>query len=520
VNLPVADGVAFRLNALVHQSDVAGRDGAAYERVGIAPSLAVGLDTPTQLLISFLHQSEWDRPDYGVPWIDIGSAANISHPAPVPPNNFYGFNSDYVRITADIATATVSREFGDAVKLRDQCRYASYQRNYRATNPQILPVIAPAMPLSDLTVTRVGRGGFSTETFLGDQIDLTAAFTTFGVTHALVFGGEFGRQTSDPTVLKYSGIPGTSLLSPNPDQPFAGIATPKTIASFTADTQAVYATDTLTFDDRWEFTAAARLDRFDAAYSNRVPTVTSFNHVDLRPSWRGALVYKATDDLSLYGTYGTSFDPSAEGLSLSASTADLSPERSHTIEAGVKWDFKDRVLFSAALFRTLMVNLREPSPADTSVTILAGNARSEGVELEAQGHVTDRWLVLAGYTYLNASVISSPDADVGARLQNTPRHSVKAWSAYDLANGITIGGGIEYQSSRVPGSFADPNGFLQQVPGYWTASALVKYQVSDSVSVQLNLDNLADERYYDNLDDNHVNVSAGRSARLTLAIHD
>jgi catecholate siderophore receptor len=216
--------------------------------------------------------------------------------------------------------------------------------------------------------------------------------------------------------------------------------------------------------------------------------------------------------------YGTSFDPSAEGLSLSASTADLAPENSHTVETGVKWDPNSKLLLSTALFKTVMNNLREADPTNPALQILAGKARSQGVELQAQGYLTREWLALAGFTYMDASILSSPNGDRGSQLQNAPRENLRLFSAYDLTDRLTVGGSVNYTSSRVPGTVVDGNGFRQRAPGYWTASALARYRVAARVNVQLNVNNIADRRYYDGLDDNHVNVSAGRSAVLSVIV--
>jgi outer membrane receptor for ferric coprogen and ferric-rhodotorulic acid len=77
---------------------------------------------------------------------------------------------------------------------------------------------------------------------------------------------------------------------------------------------------------------------------------------------------------------------------------------------------------------------------------------------------------------------------------------------------------VDASSDRAPSSFADANGYRQRVPGFATVSALARYQVRPGVSLQLNVQNLFDERYYDGLDDKHVNVGAGRSVHLTLAV--
>jgi catecholate siderophore receptor len=518
VNVPVQEGAAFRVTGMAQDGGIAGRDVVHTRRVGIAPSFAVGMNSATQLTISYLYQRQWDKPDYGIPWVDIGPTTNVSHPALVPPDNFYGFQSDYSRVSVNILTASLRSQLAEKIILRNQIRYGVYDQNYREAEPGIKPIIAPGTPLSAIEVTRTERGGRAHQSFLDDQLSFTAAFETFGIQHSLVAGVEAGRQVSEPTVLKFTGVPGTNLITPDEDQVFSGTSTPSSIVRFVANTEALYATDTLLIGEHWELNGAARLDRFDADYRNQVPSPVTLEHTDLIPSWRGAVIYKPIPSISVYGTYGTSFDPSAEGLSLSASTADLAPERSHTAETGVKWDPNKYLLLSGAVFRTVMSNLREASPTDPTIQILAGTARSQGVELQAQGYMTPGWLVLAGFTYLDASILSSPNGDRGSPLQNAPRENLRLFSTFDLSGKLTIGGGVDYSSSRVPGTVVDANGFRQEAPGYWSASALARYMIASRINLQLNVDNIADRRFYDGLDDNHVNVSAGRSVRLSFIV--
>ena len=83
-NLPLegmGEGAAMRINAMAHTSTVAGRDESLQRRWGLAPSLALGLGTPTRLTFSFLHEEAYDRPDYGLPWY-------FGRPAPVNPSNY------------------------------------------------------------------------------------------------------------------------------------------------------------------------------------------------------------------------------------------------------------------------------------------------------------------------------------------------------------------------------------------------------------------------------------------------
>ena len=520
LNLPLSAASALRVNAMLHSSGTAGRDEVYNQRGAFSPMIGFGLGTPTQLTLGVLHQFDWGRPDYGVPWLDIINPVKISHPADGTWRSFYGFKNDYSRDTVDMATFEVRSQLDKTWQVRNQLRYAVFDRSFRATEPGVAALVLPGTPEASISVARTVRGVTSTESLLDDQASLSGRFVLWGITHKLVLGGETGHQTSNPTTYRYANVPGTTLIDPYAATAFSGSVSTKSDVRFSADTAGVYLGDTVEWGRVFEAEGVVRFDRFAAHYANSVPTSVKLDHTDNEPSFRAALIYKPAQAARLYLMWGTSFDPSAEGLSLSASNADLAPERNQTVEAGWKWELHRSALVSAAMFRTVQTNYRETSPLDPTVTTLAGTARSQGVELLAQGRVTPRWLVLAGYTYLDAQIISSPNADLRQPLQNAPRNSVRLFSTYDLTSTFTIGGAFDQSSSRAPSSFRDANGYLQRIPGFATVSALARYQVHAGVSLQLNIQNVFGAHYYDGVDDNHVNVGAARSAHLTLSVRD
>ena len=87
---------------------------------------------------------------------------------------------------------------------------------------------------------------------------------------------------------------------------------------------------------------------------------------DNMPSWRTAIVFKPVLFGSIYFDSGTSFNPSAEALSLSAANANLPPEKNLTYELGTKWELgKNHVSLRSAVFRTNKYNAREPDPTNS-----------------------------------------------------------------------------------------------------------------------------------------------------------
>jgi len=528
VNAPLTDlgpNAAFRMNVMGTDSNVADRDIAENRRFGLAPSLAFGIGTPTRLNLSLYHVSERDKPDYGVPWLDISrpGQANVGFPASVNRSNYYGFkDGNFLDTDATIGTVKLEHDVNDAITLRDQVRYAYYTRNARITEPQVPSILPPTVALSGLTVTRNQITTRSTETFLQNQTDATFRFRTASVDHTLVTGVEVGRETSSPIRTTYTGVPTTPLLAPNPDDQFAGVGTTSTNTDASADSVAFYLLDTVKLTPQWDLIGGMRWDRFASNVSQTVAPATSFSRVDEMPTWRAALVYRPLENGSVYFSTGTSFNPSAEALALTAGTANLPPETTRSYEVGSKWDFlSDALSLRGALFRLEKFNAREPSPNPlfSGQTVLAGQLQVDGFEIELTGRLTDRWQVIGGYTYLDSKLLSGPSTVVvGAPVANAPQHTLATWTVYQLPWwNVQVGGGLNYVSSRLASNTPDTNGFLHYAGGYYTLSAMAKYPLTEQVSLQVNAYNLTNEAFYDQIHPAHIIPGAGRTVLFSTA---
>ena len=139
--------------------------------------------------VSYFDLEAEDVPDYGVPW--FGTA-----PAPVPRQNFYGFDSDYLRTGAHVATFKAEHDVVPAFTVRNTVRYANYTRDFRISEPIVgAPV---GTPLSAINVSFNIWSGKSTEAMLWDQLETVSRFDTGGLKHTLVAGIEGGRESSAP----------------------------------------------------------------------------------------------------------------------------------------------------------------------------------------------------------------------------------------------------------------------------------------------------------------------------------
>ncbi len=247
------------------------------------------------------------------------------------------------------------------------------------------------------------------------------------------------------------------------------------------------------------------------------------SRVDNRASWRAGVIYKPAPNGSIYFDWGTSFNPSAESLSLSAPTANLAPETNQTYELGTKWDLlHERLSLTGAVYHTQKNNARETDPNNSNFVITVGNEIAKGFEFQATGNITQAWQINAGYAYTFTEVVSSPFNDIGHRLANAPMHTANLWTTYRFDNKLQVGGGVNYVSSRFASSTprtVGGVGFFTEAPGYYTVNAMAHYPLSDRIGLQVNVINLTDKHYYDLIHPSHVIPGEGRTVMFSAAFN-
>ena len=529
INEPVSslEGAAFRISVMGDKALVTDRNDVEASRYGIAPSFSIGLGTPTRLTLAYFRQYNDDIPDYGLPYLG-------GRPAEVPRDNYYGFRDDFMHTLTDVVTFKAEHDFSDTVTIQNTARYARYSRDFRFTEPLIAATVPATTPLTAVTVTRNDNTGRSVDSMLWDQLTMTFRWSIGIIDNVTVAGIEGGHERATPEFDNSSGVPSSPLIDPDEDLYFSAKSTyPRYKTHLTGNSVAPFALNTVKIGEQWEATLGLRYDHFavdysDSNYSVTVPGLVlktdHIDHTDNDPSYRGALTYKPATNGSIYIAVGTSFNPSAEDLSLISSSrsfslnnADLDPEKNKTYEVGTKWAVIDSHLnLSAALFRLEKDNARVPDPANVLLNILGGSQRVDGGELRVQGQLAAKWRIDAGYEYLDSKQTGSAKgaAPVGSPLMNTPKHAFTLWNVYEILPRFEVGGGSRFVSSQYTQNVPP----IKTVPGFWTFDAMAKYALTPNVAVQLNGNNLTDRYYYDQLHFFHVVPGPGRTGLLSLIV--
>ncbi len=536
--------VSGRIAALYQDVTTPTRDDVYTRRWGVAPSITANVDDQTKVTLSYIYQGEEGRPDYGFTFLpppsyskSTGALVNPGYygngaptpPMPTPRSTWFGVRDgalrDLTTTETHIATFKVEREITDQVKLANTTRYIANDRYSLPTALRNFGVTTVNQDPATMTIGRERRERWTDNTYFVNQTDLTAKFDTWGLAHTLAAGAEFTNETRSQTRIDRcdpaDAACRNNVMNPYPiGSPTGGPQTVYNPVLTGANNQAFFVSDQVKFNKYFELLGSIRYDRFSTVYDDygkqAAPTTTHLERVDNLMSYRVGAVAHPTSNSSVYVAYGNSYNPSAElGTLTNASVAALAPEKTNTLEAGVKVDvLHNQLSLSGAIFRIEKTNLRVQDIADSTVSTLDGIARVDGVELAAVGKLTDQWSVFAGYSYLQSRIFDTPDASLNGReLSGTPHHNFTVWSTYALTPDWTIGGGAVYQSM----GFATNNN-TTYVPAYWKFDAMLAYKVTPNSTLQLNVYNIGDALYYPQYSGGNVVPASGRWASLTYRI--
>lgn len=557
-NYQFTDTAAGRLNLMSHESNVAGRDSVDYDRWGVAPSLVFGLGTDTRVNLDYYHLESNDTPDSGIPYsIPTGGSAARNKSNPDKPNdggdstNFYGLNDrDFRKARTDTATFAIEHDLSDALTVKNTLRHGTSMQDYILTQPD-----DSKGNVNNGTVWRRANTRVSNVSTTTNQTDLFGDVYIAGFKNSFSTGIEFTREEDEKSTYNVntdttpatalvttncnpaligvrSAYNCTSLANPNPNDPWNGAISRNYAGTDTdANTRAIYMFDTLELSQQWLVNMGLRYDHFDTQYKTFTTSgTTTAKGKDTSEFVTGqfGVVYKPAENGSIYASYATSATPPGNALGegmdgnpLNGGTTnnDLQPETAKNYEIGTKWDlFNDRLSLTADIFRTEKENARVQVNTNTYENV--GKTRVQGVELSATGKITEKWQVFAGYAYMDSEQIDGGDlpanrANNGNQLPNTPENSASLWTTYQVTPKLTIGGGAFYVDD-VFGSVANTT----MVDSYVRYDAMAAYKLSKNVDLQLNVQNLTDETYYDKAFSTHfANQAAGRTALLSTNFH-
>ncbi|KDN28769.1 ligand-gated channel protein [Vibrio fortis] len=291
----------------------------------------------------------------------------------------------------------------------------------------------------------------------------------------MMIGADFNQINIDLVLASDKTLPSQDIynpvVGPTPDPGF------KPFRDNTTTTTGVYVQDVYTLGDL-SLIGNVRYDSMEL--EQQKAGAAKENLDDNKVSYRGGLVYRLTDDMSMYASLARSWQLPYSGIYINPKLAEFF----HTDlqEIGAKAYLLDNALMlNAAIFQ---IDQEQPQTDTNGDVISKIEARHKGIELEARGQITTQWDVSVGYSYLDAE-----DKDTGKKPNDVSDHLFSLWSTYQLDDNWRLGGGVKYVGDRYAG-----NNEAVALGDYTTVDLMAAYTTGRH-KVQANAYNVFDEKY-------------------------
>lgn len=513
----------FRLNGMFQDGEVAGRDGVYDDRRGLAAALRYDLGDGVTLEADITHTEIEQMPDWGVGFItDPDDTDGIDIPEGpitefgVPRDTFYGIRGrDFQDVTRTVGNTRLIWDLDSGVTLTNTLRGARTINDYILTGPGQVDDNGSTDP-KDWTVAISDKTLYQETDVISNTTEATGQADWFGANHTFTAGlllqkerisaDRYGSSTEDFPV----GARGCTVSAIDPDTgPCWNGVMPSLSGNPTktdVETISAYFVDKLDLNEQWSVDAGLRVDHYEISRKGLDRSGVPYTYSRTDTMWNGNLgvTYKPQENLSIYGAIGTSSNPMGQEVAagggfyggLDEAGQNLAPEQNTSIEAGVKYEYDDDLLLTAALFQTTKKNGRETlGRGPSAVTSDTLEYRFRGLELGVAGKVNDRIGLYGGAVFMDSEILDSATAsNKGEPLATIAHNQANLLMTYDLTDHLMLGGQINWQGEVKLGSTA-PNG--NKLPSYTTLDLVGSYQINDTSAVNFGIKNVTDETFYD-----------------------
>lgn len=543
VNVPFEETNAARVSMMFQAGKASTVDMTNVLDFGIAPSVKLGIGTPTEITLSAIMQHRKDQVNYGVPPLN-------GYPLNVPRNTAYGFSDDYTGQDVIALNALVDHKFNQNLFLRNQTAFTWVNTSVRETSGGFVGTLGAnggfvqavagpggtpysGAPLDQLYIRQLSRDRNINDITVENQTELTAKFATGSIGHTFLAGVDLNYESYTNKASSRTGtcnniaLPAGSIGC-TPASFTVGAGTPGNVPSVPgnyASSQAIgagiYANDTIQLIPMLKLVGGVRWDVYSAQIGNSInsantpgsTTVPYYTQTDTFTSVRAGVIFEPTPEQSYYFSYSTSFNPSLEQLVSTTGTSQLPPESNQGFELGAKYELLNGNLsLNGALFQITKNNARTTNPDGTFSP--TGTIRVQGARVGFAGRILPEWQVFGGYAYLDGRILNGTAANTTGNVPlNTPKDSANLWTTYTIKETYEFGGGVFYMGQR----YAN-NQNTVSVPAYTRVDLTAAYK-QPAYEVRLNVFNLFNTMYYEGViasDGGRAVPGAGTTGMITL----
>lgn len=472
-------------------------DATEDDRVLFSPSLSVDLGA-TRLLFQGYYEKLDGASSDGFPLILEGVDAQDQpiYSLPRQPRS-RNYGADVFKIDSEnmFVFAGVDHDVNDTLRLSLKSGYSQVDMD------NVSGVMFAAQPDGSTGISPFAER--KTKEDLSFDASAEKRFTLGGREQRVLLSADWRRNDVDnPRPVAFVGSPANIFI----DGPLRDYPQPTpVVGEFARSKQNFYGLSTMAYlkpAERLSLLLGLRYSGIETdvrrfLFGGRVnATIDGAKDHDLVP--RAALVFALADHHNAYLSYSEGIVFNQTLLKLDGSA--VNPEKGVQYELGVKGELADRrVMYSAAAFRidrTDSASRLARPPGEPPAYFNVGKQIHQGVELELIGEPIPGLNVVANYAYLDVDVKESADPlEVGQRPASSPVHSHSLFATYEILRGplrsLTFGGGVVGRSAREVDSIGS-----YRLPSYERLDLRLSYNLSDALLLELNAQNVLNERIY------------------------
>ncbi len=466
------------------------RDFVFNNRIFIAPSLTWRPSDSTEFNLSLDYFDE-DRV------FDTGQPAIGNTIGQLPTNRQFNQPGLYDHFESHVIDFNWNHQFNDQWQIRNGVIATFLNEDWNEIYSWVLNN-------DNRTVDRYSWFGGRNTNSQSVYLDLNGKFDTFGIKHNVLIGGDYYS-------LEHAGTATDQFVDTidifNPVFPNLNINTLRNASRGFNDVvesswYGIYFQDQITLWDKLHILGGGRYDitTSGSGYSgiSLADARTNFSDIEKNKfSPRVGILYQPWHWLSVYGNYVESIGAGNGGVSRSGTPFD--PEIAEQYEAGIKTEFFDsRMTSTVAFFHLTKDNILTPDPINPNFRIATGRARSQGIEVDVAGQITDELSLIGTYAWTDTKILQDNNGNQGNRLPLVPLHAGSLWLKYDfqtdLLKGFSFGAGVFAADKR----FGDnANSFSDGAYARIDMMAAYKLNIGPTrLTTQVNINNVTDTEYF------------------------
>ena len=503
-NVSSTDDSAFRIN--IHTDSLANhRDFYDGERVGINPTMRFVMSDDTTLDLSYEYIDHERFIDRGVPTINGApdeSLIDIVFGTP---------EINTTTVEATVFRGTISHVFSDTRKGNLTIHSSSFEKTYQN------------LYASGYDGTLVTMDGYRDPTERDKLIisgNLVNEINVGSVKHTILLGAElidtennnlrydtFWSTTSDDN--EVFDITRPMDFTVNADGIATSVDFATTLKSKTSSdikVTSLYMQDQIDLTDNIKLMIGGRHDSFDITVAD-IKNMTSESRKDTEFSPRAGLVFKPSEEMSLYWSFSQSFLPRSgeQYKALSATSARLDPDVFESNEIGLKYDISPRLNLTLSYFNSEQTRAERDN--DTGENSEVRGLTVDGLEVQLKGQLADRLDVMVGFSSLDGETSS------GGEPREIPDHTFSLYAKYQVNDKYGLAFGMTRQGES---KIKDNNPGLV-LPKFTRVDLGAYYRFPNGLELQVNIENLNDELYFPHSHSTHqASVGEPFNARISI----